>query len=494
MIKNKLFRIISLVLVASILLPVFSSTCLADEANDSGIRQTNASIIRELLSDIDPDGSYTFNCEYDSEGRISKILCRSEGVETTYRYIYSGSSYKREISVENIGELFSSQTTTELSGDDLKLTDPAIKRRIEQSKELWSQANGNNDAETKSRSHLEAQIARADACVLHPNSLFAQAHLEDGSLDTGTYFRRTLKTGDTGNDVFALQRALMYYDYLDVTKFSGEDYGTYEEMTKDAIESYQEEKLGKMSVTGIADQKVLQGLFKYTPRKRNELPTNIGMYNINVFKGKHDLVCVAVQGHVGALAPGSSTLREASIEHGSRRGNRGRADVVRVAGASKMVWEIKPDSLYGVKSGYPQVSTYVAASNLKDNISKWYCPLTYGSKIGPIPNLPWKDGNEIVISDYAIYNGTVQSFDGVVFYRMKKNDKELQPDTVSVPVPVPKQQEERKKSSLPEPSVVVGGLAATAGVAVLTFYVVKGIVAIVGSFFTGGASLVLLAC
>ena len=108
--------------------------------------------------------------------------------------------------------------------------------------------------------------------------------------------------------------------------------------------------------------------------------------------------------------------------------------------------------------------------------------------------MPWKDGNEIVISDYAIYNGTVQSFDGVVFYRMKKNDKELQPDTVSVPVPVPKQQEERKKSSLPEPSVVVGGLAATAGVAVLTFYVVKGIVAIVGSFFTGGASLVLLAC
>lgn len=100
----------------------------------------------------------------------------------------------------------------------------------------------------------------------------------------------------------------------------------------------------------------------------------------------------------------------------------------------------------------------------------------------------------MIISNYATYSGVSESFDGVVFYRTKKNDKELQPETSSVPVIVPKQQEERKKATVPEPAVVVGGLATTAVATVVTVYVVKGIVAFVGSFFTGGATLILLAC
>lgn len=496
--KNRIIKIVSLILVTSILLSVFSTVCFAEEHSDNTVNQTNANILNELLSEIDMDGAYTFNYEYDSNGRIIRVLCRSGSVETIYNYTYTGNTYECNVTTSEVAELLSEDVElfTSLSGDDLKLSDPQIKSRIEQAKELWNQANNNGDEETKNRAHLEAQIARADACVLHPASLFAQYYLEDGDLSTGTYFRRTLKKGDTGNDVFALQRALMYYDYLDVTKFSTEDYGTYEELTEDAVAAYQEEKMGKSNADGIAGARVLKGLFEYTPSKRNILPTNAGMIDINVYKGKHDLVCAAVMGHLQEKAPNSTIINEAYLYHAGLRGNGGRADVVRVLNSSKMVWEIKPDSKYGVKTGYPQVTSYVLASTHIDNINKYslYCPLTYGTPIGYIPNIPWKDGSEIVISNYATYSGVSESFDGVVFYRTKKNDKELQPETSSVPVIVPKQQEERKKATVPEPAVVVGGLAATAVATVVTVYVVKGIVAFVGSFFTGGATLILLAC
>lgn len=485
-----------MVLVTSILLSVFSIACFAEENSDNTVNQTNANILNELLSDIDMDGAYTFNCEYDSNGRIIRVLCRSGSVETAYNYTYTGNTYKCSVTTGEVAELLSeyAELFTGLSGDDLKLSDPQIKSRIEQAKELWNQANANSDEETKNRAHLEAQIARADACVLHPTSQFAQFYLEDGDSNTGTNFRRTLKKGDTGNDVFALQRALMYYDYLDVTKFSTKDYGTYEDLTKDAVAAYQEEKFGKSNADGIADARVLKGLFEYTPSKRNSLPTNAGMIDINVYKGKHDLVCAAVMGYVEKELPGSEVIKEAHLYHAGLRGNGGRADVVRVLGYSKMVWEIKPDSKYGVKTGYRQVSSYVIASDHTDNRIKHglYCPLTYGTPIGNIPNIPWRDGSEIVISNYAKYSGVAESFDGVVFYRTKKNDKELQPETAIVPVP--KQQEERKKASVPEPTVVIDGLAKTAIATVVTVYVVKGIVAIVGAFFTSGTSLVLLAC
>lgn len=326
MIKNKLFRIISLVLVASILLPVFSSTCFADEANDSGIRQTNASIIRELLSDIDPDGSYTFNCEYDSEGRISKILCRSEGVETTYRYIYSGSSYEREISVENIGELFSSQTTTELSGDDLKLTDASTKSKIEKAKALWNEANKNNDTLAKERANLEANIARADYCVLYPKSEFAYLFLEKGTADTNTAFRRELQLDDEGHDVLALQRALMYYGYMDVTDLPDENYGKYDCVTKDAVLSFQKSKFAAFMATGKADTTTVKTLLldNSSNNRFDRFVNLIGFVSINLFRTRHNMVRDAVRVQVGALP------YEPYVAGAGLKGNGGFVDILKV--------------------------------------------------------------------------------------------------------------------------------------------------------------------
>ena len=72
--KNRIIKTVSLILVASILFSVFSTVCLAEENSDNTVNQTNANILNELLSDIDMDGAYTFNCEYDSNGRIIKVL------------------------------------------------------------------------------------------------------------------------------------------------------------------------------------------------------------------------------------------------------------------------------------------------------------------------------------------------------------------------------------------------------------------------------------
>ena len=173
--KNRIIKIVSLVLVTSILLSVFSTVCFAEENSDNTVNQTNANILNELLSDIDMDGAYTFNCEYDSNGRIIRVLCRSGSVETIYNYTYAGNTHECSVTTSEVVELLSEDVElfTSLSGDDLKITNASIKNRIEQAKALWNEADKNGDEVTKERAHLEARIARADYCVLYPKSDFA---------------------------------------------------------------------------------------------------------------------------------------------------------------------------------------------------------------------------------------------------------------------------------------------------------------------------------
>lgn len=485
MIKNKLFRIISLVLVASILLPVFSSTCFADEANDSGIRQTNASIIRELLSDIDPDGSYTFNCEYDSEGRISKILCRSEGVETTYRYIYSGSSYEREVSVESIGELFSSQTTTELSGDDLKLTDASTKSKIEKAKALWNEANKNNDTLAKERANLEANIARADYCVLYPKSEFAYLFLEKGTADTNTAFRRELQLDDEGHDVLALQRALMYYGYMDVTDLPDENYGKYDCVTKDAVLSFQKSKFAAFMATGKADTTTVKTLLldNSSNNKFDRFVNLIGFVSINLFRTRHNMVRDAVRVQVGALP------YEPYVAGAGLKGNGGFVDVLKVEKPCSLAWEVKHDSPHNRKIGILQLNTYIRRSNDPINtnhpLRKTYCPMIEGTSIHPF-TLPYSPSISL-----DVYSDSENP--GVIYYTEKKNEKT---ETVPEVVPVPEEEKERKseyiKISPPEPEAVLEGVVA-AGMIVGTVYILKGIIAIAAAAPTGGTSLLLFA-
>lgn len=480
--KNRIIKIVSLVLVTSILLSVFSTVCFAEENSDNTVNQTNANILNELLSDIDMDGAYTFNCEYDSNGRIIRVLCRSGSVETIYNYTYTGNTYECNVTTNEVAELLSenAELFTSLSGDDLKITNASIKSRIEQAKALWNEADKNGDEVTKERAHLEARIARADYCVLYPKSDFAYTFLETGELFTNTAFRRELKLNDTGNDVLVLQRALMYYDYMDEIDLPDANYGTYDSITKDAVSNFQEKNFGKFSENGIANASTLTKLFTPSNSLNNmtlySFSTMAGFTNINLFRERHNTVRDIVAAKVGGIT-------EAYVAQAGLRGNGGFVDVVQVQKPISNAWEIKPKSTYGISTGALQLQTYIDKSYLDVNrnheIRGTYCPLQSGYKIEQIT---WKYSPSITLVIKSDENNY-----GVVYYETLKNDQKVRVPVVS---PSPQEEKEREKAKItaPDPEVVVGGLTA-AGVVVVGFYVVKGIVAILAAGPTGGFSL-----
>lgn len=480
--KNRIIKTVSLILVAAILFSVFSTVCLAEENSDNTVNQTNANILNELLSDIDMDGAYTFNCEYDSNGRIIKVLCRSGSVETIYNYTYTGNTYECSVTTSEVAELLSEDVElfTSLSGDDLKITNASIKNRIEQAKALWNEADKNGDEVTKERAHLEARIARADYCVLYPKSDFAYTFLETGELFTNTAFRRELKLNDTGNDVLVLQRALMYYDYMDELDLPDANYGIYDSITKDAVSNFQEKNFGKFSENGIANASTLTKLF--TPSNSlnnmtlNSFSTMAGFTNINLFRERHNAVRDIVAARVGGII-------EAYVAQAGLRSNGGFVDVVQVQKPISNAWEIKPKSTYGISTGARQLQTYIDKSYLDVNqnheIRGTYCPLQSGYKIEQIT---WKYSPSITLVIKSDENNY-----GVVYYETLKNDQKVRVPVVS-PSPQEEKEREKVKITAPDPEVVVGGLTA-AGLVVVGFYVVKGIIAISLAAPTGGVSL-----
>lgn len=484
--KNRIIKIVSLVLVTSILLSVFTTVCFAEENSDNTVNQTNANILNELLSDIDMDGAYTFNCEYDSNGRIIRILCRSGSVETIYNYTYTGNTYECNVTTNEVAELLSenAELFTSLSGDDLKITNASIKSRIEQAKALWNEANKNGDELTKERAHLEARIARADYCVLYPKSDFAYSFLEDGNTITNTAFRRKLAVGSVGNDVLALQRALMYHGYMDATELLDEMYGEYDSVTKDAVMSFQETKYVGFMVNGVADILTIEKLFSDNISNRDIFVPILSTFNsINLYRTRHNLVRDQVRAQVGAV------WYEPYVAGAGLKGNGGFVDVLVISKPYSKAWEIKPKSTYGVKTGKDQLYTYIERSQDAINIDHLergeYCPIEEGYAIKNI-TIPYSSSTNIVAYSDSVHPG-------VVYYENQKNGK---PETEVVAVPVPEKAKEHQKEYVritpPEPKVVLDG-AILAGLAVGTFYIVKKAIAVLILGSTGGLSFILFA-
>lgn len=451
----------------------------------------NAEIINNFNETVDLEVGCYVNLEYDSQGRINKIIGKSGNVQEIIDIThYDDGTYSQERtvnSIDNVAEIttYSAENNIELlSTDDgsydYKMADSAVKKRIQEAQEVW-----NNMPEMRTLAHIEALVARADYCVMYPKSSFANLFLESGSLKNDTYFRRTLQYTAPqmqGNDVIALQRALMAYGYLDTTDVKSEEYGYFGPSTQAAVKDYQ--KANGLSQDGIAGNSTLKKIFSAHTSNNSSQVSFDGLNKINVFRTKHNMVCDALASRV-SLSIGDIE-KEAYISNAGLKGNGGRADVVR-KGTPNYVWEVKPDSAYGKATGGPQVATYVNRSYDSVNIDRDYCPLEYGFNITPF-TLNWgKNNTNVYVSSYCA-DGT--SAAGVVYYREQKGNSPIFQPAYS-PVLVPKPNEDYFKVSWPEPQVVLGGLA-IASVAVASYYIGKAIIAIAASIPTGGLSLWLL--
>ena len=493
---NKIFiRIVSCILVTIISISVCGTVFAETGENGSTVvipessALINAEIINNFNETVDLDVGCYVNLEYDSQGRINKIIGKSGNVQEIINIThYDDGTYSQERivdSIDNVAEIttYSAENNIELlSTDDgsydYKMADSAVKKRIQEAQEVW-----NNAPDMRDLAHTEALIARADYCVVYPKSSFADLFLEDGSLNTGgLHFKRTLKYTSPqmyGNDIIALQRALMAYGYLESTDVKAGEYGYFGPSTEAAVIDYQTEK--GLGIDGQAGPATLKLMFSAGSDNNKSKVTFEGLNKINVFRLKHDAVCVAL-----AAKLGPTIYREAYIDGAGLKHRGGRADVIRVSGASKMVWEVKPDSKYGKATGKTQVNTYVDSSKLPANAGRAYCPLTHGSNITAF-SFPWTNGQQVYVSS-ACADGT--SAPGVVFYSDKKGLNPIYQPSFS-PVVVPKPNEDYYRITWPEPRTVYTGLVA-AGVVVGSYYLAKGIFALAAMIPSGGLSLLLL--
>ena len=498
---NKYYkRIISLLLVI-----VFSCTILSTvfaENTQSNIvlpilennAQINAEIIKNFNKTVDLEVGCYVNLEYDSQGRINRIIGKSGNVQEVIEITHNGDGTYTQVRTVNIqndvrsAEEYSEENNIQLlsvndGNYDIQLTDSSVKKRIKEAQEVW-----NNMPEMRTLAHTEALVARADFCVVYPKSTFAGLFLEGGSLNNGTYFRRALQYTTPqmyGNDIIALQRALMAYGYLDATDVKSEEYGYFGPTTQAAVIDYQKEK--GLEVDGSVGSNTIKKLFSAATETNESQVTFDGLNRINVFRTKHEIVCKTLASRV-SIKDGD-IVKEAYIHNAGLKGNGGRADVVR-KGTPHYVWEVKPDSSYGRKTGVQQVTTYVERSNDEFNKvnHKEYCPLQYGFNITPF-TLQWGKNN----TNVYVYSDPVNELkpDGVVYYKEQKGtNPSFQP--AYSPILVPKPNEDYFKVSWPEPEIVLGGLAAITTIAVTSYHIGKAIIAVALLLQTGGLSYFLL--
>lgn len=495
MLNNKLKQIISCFLVF-IICASFCGNVIAEEPPQifdgvisEDIAKINAKIVSEFNATVDMEVGCCVNLEYDSQGRIIKLIAKTENKQEIINYIHNeDGTYNQNSNVttaEETKNIMIASTDAEIelmssdgSYDDV-MTDSSVKKRIKEAQEVWS-----NVPSMRTLAHIEAEIARADYCVVYPKSTFADKFLENGTLNTGgLHFKRTLSYTYPqqmyGSDIMALQRALMACGYLESTDVKAEEYGYFGPSTEAAVKDYQTDK--GLGVDGKAGPATLKSMFSAGSVNNKSNVTFEGLNKINVFRLKHDAVCVAL-----AAKLGPTIYREAYIDGAGLKGRGGRADVIRVTGASKMVWEVKPDSVYGKATGKKQVDTYVNSSKTSANSGRTYCPLTHGANITAF-SFPWTNGQQVYVSS-ACYDGT--SAAGVVFYSDRKGLNPIFQPSFS-PAVVPKPNEDYQRITWPEPQTVYSGLVA-AGVVVGTYYIVKGIIALAASIPSGGTSLLLL--
>lgn len=498
MLNNKIKKIISCFLAFII----FTSLCINVVAEeDSGdvaftgiipedVAVKNGEVFNSLYETLDPDATYSVNLKYDSQGRIVEFIIQYGNVQDNVIIDYADdgtfqfdkTTQESVSSIEMLSIINENVSLRSSIGNyDSKMTDSAVKKRIEEAQLVW-----NSNVTMRDAAHIEAEIARADYCVVYPKSTFASLYLEDGNLNNGTYFRRVMRSTSPqmyGSDVMALQRALMAYGYLDSTDVKLEEYGYFGPSTKAAVIDYQTDK--GLYVDGEVGNSTIKKLFS-AGSINNKAQVNFdGLNRINVFRTKHNLVCDALISRL-SITPGDM-LKEAFIIGAGLKGNGGRADVVRNTPPLSSVWEVKPDSAYGRLTGAPQVATYVNRSNDQANKAKYtYCPLTYGSNITPF-YMPWDGTRQVYVSSYRT-DGVNNP--GVVYYRDTKGLEPIwQPSPVLLPAPKPN--EDYKTITLPEPQTVYNGLL-TIGVAITAVVIIKGAIAFAASLPTGGLSLTLL--
>ncbi len=237
--------------------------------------------------------------------------------------------------------------------------------------------------------------------------------------------------------------------------------------------------------TGNVSTQTIAKMFNQNNKTQKEQSTFAMLSNINTFKGRHDAVCAAVEAQV--KAKGFTTYKEGYLYHAGLKELGGRFDVAGVSGSNKQVWEIKPDTVYGRRTGPIQVATYVAASNMPDNLNHWkykaYCPLKLGDNITS-GTIAWKPGEQI-----SYYSKSDLVNKGVVYYSMLKNYQPVYEPAFS-PYVVPKPNEDYARVTMPSAQTLRNGLL-TAGVTVLALYVIKNAVGLLLAPASGGASLIL---
>jgi len=507
-------RILSALLLISLVFQI-AVPCYATEEDNADI--INRMIIEHIVNEVennDGNTTYTEFFVYDSQQHIigrRKLIGNEEYI---YTYVYNDNgTYEENIEVRQNENMAEDNLSEELLMDDVsngslefkndimlfassdydsKIKSSELKNRIEQCQKIWNDANKSTTLTTtqkqaaKEEAHKQADIARADYCLVYPSSSFAYAFLPSGTLDTGTGFRRTIKpdmSNEFAFDVIAIQRALVAYGYIDSAEIPIDEYGYYGPTTQAAIREYQDATLGFN--TGNVSTQTIAKLFNSNNKKQKEQSTFAMLSNINIYKGRHDAVCAAVEAQVKNR--GFTTYREGFLYHAGLKELGGRFDVAGVSGSNKQVWEIKPDSAYGRLTGPLQVATYVAASNNADNLNHWnyraYCPLSLGNDITS-GTIAWKPGEQI-----SYYSKGDIANKGVVYYNILKNLQPLFEPALS-PYIVPKPNEDYARISMPSGETLKNGLI-TAGVTVVALFVIKEAVGLLLAPASGGASLIL---
>jgi len=209
------------------------------------------------------------NLEYDSQGRIIKLTAQTGNKQEVINYIYNDNgTYSQDYNVTTLEETGSVMTAYVESGIELMssdgsyddvITDSSVKKRINEAQDVW-----NKVPSMRTLAHIEAEVARADYCVVYPKSEFAKrffAEYGTSNID-GLHFKRTLSYTTPqmyGSDIIALQRALMAYGYLESTDVKAEDYGYFGPTTEAAVIEYQTDK--GLGIDGKAGPATLKSMF-----------------------------------------------------------------------------------------------------------------------------------------------------------------------------------------------------------------------------------------
>lgn len=462
-------KLICYILCLSFIFSSFST--LIVNADNSDVDKLIRDHIINSPSEIEYDDFYAEKLLYDENGNITGRIVTTSNEKKKYTYEYNSDgtftehieSLEPDITIQDIGSasLFSADDP------DLLITTPELISQIQGYKAVWEQADKSSDLSEaektaiKTEVHIQAQLARADYCVMYPDSSFAKAFMPDGRMNSPiNAFRRTIDPtmeNEYATDVMVLQRLLLLYGYLDEGDISSTDYGYYTKTTQDAVKEYTKKELN--SPTDIVGKNVIGKLFNASNEWQTSKRTYDNLRGIGLFNAKHNLVCWSL---AFQLQTTGTVYREGYLHGAGVNGAGGRFDVAFNTGTIKYVWEVKPDTPYGhsIRS-INQLQSYIIHSN--DDINKLehpeYCPLIAGFDIAE-KTIAWNTTENIQYSSFP-QRGAYQR--GMVFYRTSKNGKTvLVPDKVEEKATekVKEREKEYGKITLPAPEPVRNGLVA----------------------------------